>query len=239
MSFIEFNGDRTDNHFLFLEAGLTFGGVTRNRNFQKVDGQDGEIGIGDGTLNNISRSYPFRIRLPEGIKIEDEVTAISNWLSKDANWHDFIFGGDPNYVYRAIYVGGYDIQRIVSWYGKCVLNFEFKPYKFLKFGLTEQTLSTSIANPTQRVARPKITIKGTGNMTIQIGKEKLSLKNVDGGVIVDSLYNTVTNLTGTKAAWDKVISYPLPVIHPGKQNILVTGTIDKITVIPRWEMLVG
>lgn len=238
MSFIEFNGDRTDNHFLFLEAGLTFGGVKRNRNFQKIDGQDGEVGTGDSTLNNISRSYPFRLRLPKGIKIEDEVTAISNWLSKDANWHDFIFGGDSNYVYRAMYVGEYDIQRIVSWYGKCVLNFEFKPYKFLKSGLAEQSLSTSITNPTQRIARPKITIKGTRNIVLRIGASTYSLKDVDGGVIIDVLYDQVKSLDGQRPQWNKVTTYPLPGISPGKNNVLITGTVSEIKIIPRWEVIV-
>ncbi|MBO6418198.1 MULTISPECIES: hypothetical protein [Enterococcus] len=238
MSFIEFNGDRTDNHFLFLEAGLTFDGVTRNRSFQKIDGQDGEVGTGDGTLNNISRSYPFRLRLPKGIKIEDEVTVISNWLSEDADWHDFIFGGDPNYVYRAMYVGEYDIQRIVSCYGKCVLNFKLKPYKFLKSGLVEQTLSTSITNPTKRMARPKIIIKGAGNIVLRIGSSTYSLKDVDGGIIIDVLYDQVKSLDGQRPQWNKITTYPLPGINPGLNNVLTTGSVTEMKIVPRWEVIV-
>ncbi len=114
-----------------------------------------------------------------------------------------------------------------------------KPYKFLKAGLSEQVLDQTIENPFHRKARPKLVIKGTGNLAVQIGSEKLSLKNVDGGVIIDCLYQTATNLSGTKAVWDKVTSYPLPVIHPGKQTVLTTGTISEITITPRWEVLVG
>ncbi|WP_210261652.1 hypothetical protein, partial [[Ochrobactrum] soli] len=87
---------------------------------------------------------------------------------------------------------------------KTILTFNVKPYKFLKSGLSEQTLSTSITNPTQRIARPKITIKGTGNITLQIGKSTYNFKDIDGGVIIDVLYDQVKTLDGTRPQWNKI-----------------------------------
>ena len=164
---------------------------------------------------------------------------ISNWLKKDALWHDLVFGGDSSIcTHTAIYVDEYDVDRIVSTYGKVVLGFTIKPYKFLKSGLTPLTSPASLSNPTARDARPLITIKGTGNITLQIGSEKLTLKGVDGGVVIDSLKQVVTNLAGTAPAWDKVTSYPLPVIKPGKQSVLTTGTVTGLTIVPRYEVIV-
>ncbi|MFC0360507.1 distal tail protein Dit [Enterococcus canintestini] len=233
---IQFNGKNTDDFHLILNPDVSFTAPKRNEQQEKIIGLDGEIFYGDDTFSNVEQSFPFQYI---GDDIDRDSVLISNWLNMDNRWHELQFKGRPDQVYLAKYTEQLNIQRTLKYYGKAILTFTIKPYFFLKSGLSELNLGSSITNPTNRCAHPRLKIIGTGNMTIQIGKEKLSLKNVDGGVIVDSLYNTVTNLTGTKAAWDKVTSYPLPVIYPGKQNILVTGTINKVTVIPRWEMLVG
>ena len=238
MSFIEFNGRKSSDFFLILEPGLTFNSPSRNIDFQHVPGQDGDIGTGDGTFSNGTKSFPFNLLPPKGKTVEGLSTDISNWLKKDALWHDLLFDGEPDYVYRAMYYEEYDVERVISLYGKCVLKFVIKPYKFLKIGLTTVTSPTSLTNPTARDAKPLIVIKGTGNITLNIGSEKLTLKGVDGGVVIDSLKQVVTNLAGTAPAWEKVTSYPLPVIKPGKQTILTSGTVTELTITPRWEVIV-
>lgn len=238
MSFIEFNGGKSSDFYLVLEPELTFNSPSRNIDFQHIPGQDGDIGTGDGTFSNGSKSFPFNLLPPKGKTVEGLSTDISNWLKKDTLWHDLLFNEEPDYVYRAMYYEEYDVERVISQYGKCVLKFAIKPYKFLKSGLTPLSSPASLNNPTTRDARPLITIKGTGNITLQIGSEKLTLKGVDGGVVIDSLKQVVTNLAGTAPAWDKVTSYPLPVIKPGKQAVLTTGTVTSLTIVPRYEVIV-
>lgn len=238
MSYIEFNGAKSSGYHLFMEAGLTFNSPALDLGLQKIPGRDGELAIGDGSLLNTKISFPFRLRIFDGSNVETVSKNISNWLKKDALWHDLYFDGDPDYIYQGIYYEEYNVERIVSWYGKCVLNFTIKPYKFLKSGLAPLTSPAALNNPTTRDARPLITIKGTGNITLNIGSEKLTLKGVDGGVIVDCQKQMVTNLAGTGIAWDKVTSYPLPVIKPGKQTVLTTGTVTELTITPRWEVIV-
>lgn len=238
MSYIEFNGFKSTDFDMRLENGLTFSSPSRDIDFVKIPGSDGEIGNGDSTLFNASRAFPFRVFPKNGKTIEQAATEISNWLKKDALWHELYFDGDPEYIYTAIYAEEYEVERFMSLHGKCTLNFTIKPYKFLKSGLAPLTSPASLNNPTTRDARPLITIKGTGNITLQIGTEKLTLKNVDGGVVIDSLKQVVTNLDGTRPAWDKVTSYPLPVIKPGNQAVLTTGTITELKITPRYEVIV-
>ena len=238
MSYIEFNGFKSTDFDLRLENGLTFSSPSRDIDFVKIPGSDGEIGNGDGTLFNASRAFPFRVFPKNGKTIEQAATEISNWLKKDVLWHELYFDGDPEYIYTAIYAEEYDVERFMSLHGKCTLNFAIKPYKFLKSGLKPLTSPTALNNPTTRDARPLITLKGTGNITLQIGTENLTLKNVDGGVVIDSLKQVVTNLDGTRPAWDKVTSYPLPVIKPGSQAVLTTGTITELKITPRYEVIV-
>lgn len=239
MSYIKFNNHQTDEFYLKLENEVVFSSPSRNVEFEKIQGQDGQIANGDRTLNNITRSYPFRIRAPMNVDIQTVATDVSNWLKQDALWHDLEFGGDPDYIYRAMYVSEYNIERVTSWYGKVVLTFVMKPYKFLKSSLSEITLGSTIINPTQRHARPLIKVRGTGNITIKIGQSTWTLRNVDQGVVIDTLLDTVTNLSGTAAAWDKITSYPLPTIAPGNNAVTITGNVTDIKIIPRWEVIVG
>ena len=221
-----------------MENQLTYKSPSRNVGFQHINGLDGELAEGDGCLTNTTKSFPFRVNVPVGESLHKVSTDISNWLKKDSLWHNLIFSAEDQYIYQAIYQDEYDLERMMAWRGRCELKFAIKPYKFLKTGLTTVTSPTSLTNPTVRDAKPLITLKGTGNITLNIGSEKLTLKGVDGGVIVDCQKQMVTNLAGTGIAWDKVTSYPLPVIKPGKQTILTTGTVAELTITPRWEVIV-
>ena len=236
---IIFNGHSTKDFFLIHDSNAQLTSPSKDVEFKKIKGVDGEFATGEGTLNNVVRDFPFFIRTTENEDIQDVATDLSNWLKQDSLWHDFEFSGDPDYIYQAIYVDEYNIERITGFYGKVVLSFVLKPYKFLKTGLDEITLGTDIINPTNRPSRPKITIKGTGNITLKIGDALWEFKNVSGGIIVDTLLDVVTTLDGKSLAWDKTITYPLPKIAPGKQLVTKTGTITDIKIIPNWEVIVG
>lgn len=221
---------------LLISDELSFSSPEIRGNFVTIEGQDGEVYLTNGNIKNLQKS--FQVYLDSSEDIQNQVTRISNWLKGNAEWQLLTFSGDPEYRYVCIFVDEYDIDATLGELGKGVLTFQVKPYKFLKTGLQTTTLGSVVTNPTNRNARPRLKITGTGTISIQIGRERLALQNMDGGIIVDSLYTTVTNLSETKSLWNKVISYPLPVIRPGRQSIYTTGNVTKIEIIPRWEVLV-
>jgi len=238
MSYFEFNGKKSSDFGLKLEGNMDFSSPARNMDFEKILGQDGELALGDGTLNNTKVSFPFTIKAPPRKTIEQVACEISNWLKKDSSWHDLYFAGDPNYVYQAIFLDEYDVQRTLSTFGKCVLSFTIKPYKFLKSGLKEITSPKTLTNPTLRYARPRIHMKGSGDIKLVIGGSTLYLENVDDEIIIDSLYNTVFNPKTKTPVWSKVISPVLPTIRPGEMNISYTGKVTDLKIIPRYEVIV-
>lgn len=236
---ITFNGQSSDDFYMLLEGNVHFPSPSRESEFVKIRGQDGETNTGDGTLNNVEVPFPFRVRTPQDVDIKEVATDISNWLKKDNLWHDLIFEGDDEYIYRACYVDEYDLERVVSWYGKVVLTFKCKPYKYLASGLLESQLKSTLTNTTNRIAKPKLTIKGSGDVTVKVGESVLTIKGMDGGCVVDTLYSQATSLDGSRAIWDKITTWPLPTIAPGKQAVTVTGNVTDIRIIPRWEVIVG
>lgn len=237
--YLIYNGRATTEFNLKLENGVTFASPSKNLEFEKIGGLDGEVVTGDGTLNNVTRDFPFTISSDKKRNVQEIATELSNWLKSSNEWHDLEFSGDPDYIYRAIYIDEYNLDRVTNFYGKVVLSFICKPYKFLKSGRGEITLGTNIINPTNRPSRPKITIKGTGNITLKIGESLWEFKNISGGIIVDTLLDVVTTLDGKSLAWDKTITYPLPKIATGKQLVTITGAVTDITIIPNWEAIVG
>lgn len=170
--------------------------------------------------------------------IYQQTTDISNWLKQSTGNSLIEVSSEPEYIYLGMYFEKYSIDQFMTKYGKAVLNFKVMPYKFLKSGLTESVLGTTITNLTNRPSRPKFIIKGTGNMTLKIGPSTWELKNVDGGIVIDTLLDVVTSLTGGVSAWDKIATYPLPTIPPGTHIVTKTGTITEIKIIPRWEVIV-
>lgn len=235
--YFEIDGQRSTDFDLYIDTEISFASPEVKGEFVEISNQDGDPFLTDGKLKNVNKSFPAYL-LPITVSQQQRATEISNWLKNNVGWKELFFSGDKEYIYQAIYTAEYEVEANIVEHGKTILTFSVKPYKFLKSGLAEQSLSTSITNPTQRIARPKITIKGTGNIVLRIGASTYSLKDVDGGVIIDVLYDQVKSLDGQRPQWNKVTTYPLPGISPGKNNVLITGTVSEIKIIPRWEVIV-
>lgn len=232
---IKFKGKSSDDFKLKLLSEITYQSATDNLQDEKIAGLDGSLFYGDKTLSNVELIFPFDYR---GSEIEKDKTKISEWLKSDTTWSFLEFSGEPEYYYVARHNDSISTKRFFNFYGQIDLSFIVKPYKYLKTGLNEIVLPSSIINPTNRTAKPILTIKGTGNITLTIGKSVLTLKNVESGVRIDSLAQTITTLDKTRNLFTNMTSYPFPVIEPGTQKITVTGTTTEIKIIPRWEVIV-
>lgn len=234
IGFFEYKGQKSTDFDLMISEDISFASPQIKGEFVSIDGMDGEIFVSDGKLKNVPKKFYV---LMDNYS-QEKITTVSNWLKRDSNWGELTTSIDPGYIYQAIFVDEYDFESTSQEYEKAILTFVCKPYKFLKSGLTESVLGTTITNPTNRPSRPKIIIKGTGNITLKIGPSTWELKNVDGGIVIDTLLDVVTSLTGGVSAWDKITTYPLPKIPPGTHTVTKTGTITEIKIIPRWEVIV-
>lgn len=232
---LKFNNKELTDFNVGILADLTFSAPEQDIEFVEIKGLDGDLAISNDRLKSFDRSFPFVMNSQDSI--ETDFGQLTDFLLSSPGWHQLEWVGSPDHIYTAMYFEQSDMSRIVRTLGKGVLNFRMKPTKKLKTGLKEVSLDSSITNPTNRASKPLITIKGNGNMSLQIGKHKLDLKNVDSGLIIDVETGSATDLTGKRNQYDKVVNYPFPVIEPGKQTILKTGNITSVTVIPRWEVV--
>ena len=234
IGYFKYNGKYSTDFDLVISESISFSSPQIRGGFEEVLGVDGELFLTDKKLKNVPKK--FHVLLLN--KSVERISEISNWLKSSYNWSDLETSIDPDYIYKAIFVDEYDFDSTAEDYDKAVLSFVLKPYKFLKTGQNEITLGTNIINPTNRPSRPKITIKGSGNITLKIGSALWEFKNISGGIIVDTLLDVVTTLDGKSLAWDKTITYPLPRIASGTQTVTKTGNITDVKIIPNWEVIV-
>ena len=88
-----------------------------------------------------------------------------------------------------------------------------------------------IVNPTRNLARPQITVHGSGNGSVSIGGNTITIAGIVDGMVLDcermNAYEGTTNL-------NNLISGVFPIIPGGAQTITITGGITSIEVVPNW-----
>lgn len=230
---LKYNGKNLEDFNIKIGHELEITSPEVDMEFYEIKGLDGDVAISNDRLKGFERSFPF---IMKSSNVEKDFNELMTFLRKDVGWHDLTFGSSE-YTYKAMTVEQMNINRVVKRFGRGVLTFRMKPVKYITSSLSKLPLGTSINNPTTRSSKPQLIIEGSGNITITIGKSKLTLKNVDKGVIIDSSSQTITNLSGTQAQFDKMTSYPFPEIAPGNNTVTKTGTITSIQIVPRWEVV--
>lgn len=233
LAYFEYKGKKSTDFGIMISEEFKHESPGYDVEFSKIDGTDGELAMTDSTLKNYSKNFPIILE----DTTQENVNSISEWLKSDLGWYELSLSSDPNYIYIAMFNDEYQLGSSSVDYEKTILPFTCKPIKYLKSSMIEMQLAGSINNPTNRKAKPKMIIKGAGNITVNIGKSELTLKNIDDGVIVDSLNQTITNLSGTQTQFDKMTSYPFPEIAPGNNVVTKSGIITSINIVPRWEVV--
>ncbi|MEB7428493.1 phage tail family protein, partial [Enterococcus faecalis] len=230
MAYFEYKGKKSSDFFLDIEGNVSFGSAGSDISLEEIPGIDGDIAVSNHRLKGLGKTFPCRLRLPSNKKIEDITNDISNWLKTDISWDDLFFSEEPQFVYRAIYYEEYDVERIVSFYGKTSLKFRIKPYKYFKDSLSpiEITNGQYLENKGSRPSNPLLRIEGSGDITIKFGSNQLRLKGIDQGIIVDLQAQVVTSLDGSRPAYDKVYTYPFPKFPVGRHRVTWTGNATKV-----------
>lgn len=238
-AWFEYNGvNSLDMHMRILND-ITYPSPESDIDFVEVLGRDGELAVDQERLKGVSFSVPVVISLPEGITINDAATKISEWLRNGVGWHQLRFSASPDYVYMAICYEQFNIQETLKQYGRTVINFRLKPYKFRvgsSSGLTV-TNGMTLSNKEKRASKPYMRIEGSGDISLlNNGEEWLLLRDVVDYIEVDS--DVMSAFKGTRPENNKMISTlsPLfPLLIPGDNTITWTGNVSKLEIKTRWE----
>lgn len=239
MHYFKYKNKKSSDVHLEIKSDMLYTSPSADIELLPIPGKDGEVAISKDRLNGTSLPFPCSIRLPEDKTIEAVSSEISNWLKIDPEWSELTYTADPGFVYIALFYEEYNIERMLSWYGKVVLPFRIKPYKYYKDGLIELPLSNgqTVENIGTRPSKPLIKVVGSGDMQLTINDYVVNLQSVQDGVLLDSLAESIHSLDGESPQWDKLYTYPFPKLKLGNNTIRWTGA-DSVSIIPRWEAVV-
>jgi len=204
-----------------------------------VPGRDGELIMDNGRYHSVVRSIPCRIEARRD-NIEQLMNRIHNWLGTDHKYHDFLWHNDLDFVYKAKIEGQIESQRVLSRLSLIDINLRIHPIKYLRSSLREREIKNGsvIVNTQALEAKPMIRIVGSGNITLQIGDQRVILENLPEGCIIDSETQTITNLAQTTTLFSHMRSYPFPKLISGNNKLTWNANHMQVFIAPRLGALV-
>ncbi len=197
-----------------------------------IPGRAGELTQTEGS--DIYNSYIQTLRMI--VDSPEHLAEAEQWLRGDGY---VTFSTQPGLMQRARVINSVTFKKLSKnlnrWGGD--VQFYCEP---LKQQLTESAVEitssgATITNPGDVVSRPKITIAGSGDITIRIRSNSISLTAADTGWIVDSDLQWVMNASGTPQMG--VYTGNFPVIPPGESTVQFTGSVTKLTIEGNWRYL--
>lgn len=197
------------------------------------------------------------LAMPEGDDVYEDVTLSCTCMLTDKAMLDramgwlrgsgkLTFANRSNGYYEARVSNQIDLNKIITTREErqFTLSFRAQPYFYIT-GVEDIELTASgetINNPYSIASAPRIMVYGSGDVGLSIGGQLMVLKNLDGGILLDTALQDALTLDGSgllnnQAAGD------FPIIPSGTSMVSWyafdeddnPGTVTKIVISPRWR----
>lgn len=202
----------------------------RNFDLYNVPGKNGDLAIDMGNYSNVTRSFNCFINKDFSLNYSSLIDA----LTEVQGYQRFECSEEPDVFMYALFN---DQTEPDMWQfntkGTFILNFDFKPQKWLKMGENAiDVTNLTLINPTHQLALPLLECVGTGSITIN--DSVLTLANNTTTTFIDceieDAYEGNINRNG-----DLTIVNGFPVLTDSN-TISMTG-FTSVKLYPRWWRL--
>lgn len=191
----------------------------------EVEGRNGSL-VRKMHFKDVSQTFTFAFLDKNNVR--KKVRELRAWLSDKER---LSFSDDPG-IFRIIKHVKVEstINDIIS-YGRVTLDITFDPFEYM--GTNPITLSApgNINNPGTYFSKPKITIYGTGNLSITINGQQINLKSVDGHITLDC---ELQEAHKNGSSLNDRMEGKFPTFNVGQNTISWTGSADRVVIEPRW-----
>ena len=172
------------------------------------------------------------------IRPDVDIERICSWLHGSGS---VVFGNEPARSYDARIINQIDFSKILRRrrYRSFAVPFQCQPTKRLYPPAEDIVLTASgmtITNPGTAPAWPKITVYGSGTITLTTYSNAVVLNGISNGIVLDWEAQECTSLDGGTLLNDKVEGDP-QYLPPGGSTITWSGTVARIVVQPNWRFL--
>lgn len=237
MGIIIFNGHSSKDCHIQVEQPPGYDFPERDYESVHIPGRNGDLIIDNGAYKNVNREYEISIGDLDK-KFPFMANAISVWLHSATGYARLEDSYEPEYYRMAMYTEEGNIENLLFHGAKVTITFNCKPQRFLKSGDKTKIFKKSgvIKNPTAFESLPIITVKGSGDGTVDIGKYKVQIKNINSSIVINSdvqdAYSGQTNRN-----LDVTLNNGFPILEPGNNTISFSGGVTSLEVIPKWWTL--
>lgn len=198
----------------------------------EVPGRNGDIIIPQEAWENVTRSYDLICYGDYNQAAAD----LMEWLYRPIGYDRLEDSFDAD-VFRLAHVPeDTRIRNLANTDGRCTVEFDCDPRRFLKSG-EEPILITRSGQEIPYVnlfpAKPLIQIiSGRGSATITMSGKTLSISELVDGMVIDC-EEMQAYLNGGAQNLNELVSGEFPVVR-GLTAVILTGGIERLTVTPRW-----
>ena len=196
-----------------------------------IPGRSGELTQVEG--EDIYNSYIQTVTVT--VEGAENLPAVEAWLRGDG----FVtFDIQPELMQRARIINAVTFEKVSRnlplWSGD--VQFYCEPVKRLReeSSITVTSAGTTVTNPGQLTARPRITLTGSGLVTLRMGGKALTIPDLVSGWTADSETEWILNGSAPVVG---ACRGDFPLLAPGENTVQWTGDITQLVIEPRWRFL--
>lgn len=235
-SFLIFDGKNSLDYGVLIEKYPSRPYPERIYDSYTVPGRSGSLVYDTKAYNNVTQAYEcyFKNGMASSYEMERYLTA---WLLQPKGYRILEDSYDPEVFRKAIFAGPVDVSSFFAKYGRCTLEFNCQPQRWLKSGQN----AINAGNGMQlwndgETALPIIQVNGSGSGTIGIGSSTIQLSQIPERLTIDAEtqniyaglqnYNHIATITGG-----------FPVLPNGQTGISFSAGVTSVSITPRWWIL--
>ena len=191
-----------------------------------IPGRHGNLTITDDAFETYIRSAEFIVKDEKKI---DEICA----HFKGSGW--LIFDTEPDRKYKARVANQIEFSHVIRHFKRFIVEFEVQPFGYDVFPQTiVKTAPFNLFNMGTFESEPIITIFGSGNITLYVNNQNVSLKEIIGSVTLDS---EMKNAYRGSVSMNNKMQGEFPILIPDENHVTWLGNVTKLEIQPNWRWL--
>lgn len=233
-----FDGVPSTDFGLYVGGQNTFNSPLRDVTKVSIAGRNGDLVRDNGRFLNVQVAY----NIVAMYDFVETAKAVRNWLLSVKGYARLEDTYHPDH-FRMARVSDTIMFETSAFNhtGKAQIVFDCMPQRFLLDGeflwLIPKNASEenrTLENPTPFESRPLIKVWGTGDGTVTVGNQIITLTGIDEYLDIDS--ETMNCYKGTTNCNSKVAlgAKGFPVLPSGNTTFAMTGDVQRIEVAGRW-----
>lgn len=198
-----------------------------------IPGRSGDIVEPQDAWENYTQTYSIWAGGKEYGSAHISMSSISSWLLSPKGYQRLEDNFEPDIFREAYFVGPIEAEDILAQVGKCDIQFNCKPQRYLKIGEKTKTCTSGdvIFNPTQFEAKPLIKVYGSGSGTLTLNGSVLTITGMTDYLYIDC--ETMDVYRQTSENKNSLVSGTFPTIAPETNTITYTN-LTSVEITPRY-----